>query len=75
MNFDQLKAGDTVYYGFLGENDGFVRHAKISNIRDCGYLQFRDNNGGEFIVLLMKGKLLKQIVIIVILFQLMNNKP
>jgi hypothetical protein len=50
MNFDQLKVGDEVYYGFLGENDGFVRHTKISNIRDWGYLQFRDNNGGEFIV-------------------------
>lgn len=56
MNFDKLKVGDTVYYGFLGENDGFVRHAKISHIRDCGYLQFRDNNGGDFIVFANESK-------------------
>lgn len=50
MNFDQLKVGDTVFYGFLGEDDGFLYHSEISKLRDFGYLQISLNNGGEYII-------------------------
>lgn len=50
MNFDQLKVGDTVFYGFLGEDDGFVRRSEIVRLRDVGYIQISDKSGGEFII-------------------------
>lgn len=50
MNFDQLKVGDTVFYGFLGEDDGFLYHSEISRLRDFGYLQISLNSGGDYII-------------------------
>lgn len=50
MNFDQLKVGDTVFFGFLSEDEGFVRHSVVKDIRYRGYIQIMDNCGNEFIV-------------------------
>lgn len=50
MNFDQLKIGDTLFFGFLSEDEGFVRHSVVKSIRDMGYIQIMDNCGNEFIV-------------------------
>lgn len=50
MNFDQLKVGDTVFCGFVGEDDGFLYHSEISKLRDVGYLQISLNNGGDYII-------------------------
>jgi len=50
MNFDQLKVGDTVFFGFVGEDDGFLYHSKISKLRDVGYLQISLDNGGDYII-------------------------
>lgn len=50
MNFDQLKEGDTVFYGFLGEDDGFLYHSEISKLRDFGYLQINLKSGGDYII-------------------------
>lgn len=50
MNFDQLKVGDTVFFGFLSENEGFVRHSVVKRIIDMGYIQIMDECGNDFIV-------------------------
>ena len=50
MNFNQLKIGDTVFFGFLSEDEGFVRHSVVTDIRYMGYIQIMDNCGNEFIV-------------------------
>lgn len=50
MNFDQLKIGDTVFFGFLSEDDGFVRHSVVKRIIDMGYIQIMDECGYDFIV-------------------------
>lgn len=50
MNFDQLKVGDTVFCGFVGEDDGFLYHSEISKLRDVGYLQISLNNVGDYII-------------------------
>lgn len=56
MNFDQLKKGDTVFFGFLSEEGGFVRHSVVKDIRYMGYIRIMDNCGNEYIVYANEGK-------------------
>ena len=46
MNFDQLKAGDSIYQALITVEGGYVFEKKVVSVKNTGYIRIILNDGG-----------------------------